>query len=81
MKVRVLFFSVIEELIGADSRELSLPPGSSVEGLWEVLSGEYPALESWRGRCLVAVNCEYADFSTALGDGDEVALMPPVQGG
>jgi molybdopterin converting factor small subunit len=30
---------------------------------------------------LIAVNCEYADGTTVLQDGDELALMPPVQGG
>jgi molybdopterin converting factor small subunit len=30
---------------------------------------------------LLAVNQSFADPSTALSDGDEVALMPPVSGG
>lgn len=30
---------------------------------------------------LLAVNQNFADFSTTLKDGDEVALMPPVSGG
>ena len=29
----------------------------------------------------IAVNKEYSDGSTVLSDGDEVALIPPVQGG
>jgi len=30
---------------------------------------------------LVAVNCSYASKGTAVRDGDEVALIPPVAGG
>ncbi|MFZ1376279.1 MAG: MoaD/ThiS family protein [Geothrix sp.] len=30
---------------------------------------------------LLAVNQSFADRATALADGDEVALMPPVSGG
>jgi molybdopterin converting factor small subunit len=33
------------------------------------------------GSLLVAVNREYAPAATALKDGDEVALFPPVSGG
>jgi MoaD family protein len=31
--------------------------------------------------CRVWVNGEQADESTAVGDGDEVAILPPVSGG
>lgn len=34
----------------------------------------------WRSLA-VAVNREYASPDAALGDGDEVALLPPVSGG
>jgi molybdopterin converting factor small subunit len=41
----------------------------------------YPGLEGWKGSLLLAVNGEYADRATRIAAGDEVALMPPVQGG
>ena len=47
----------------------------------EAVYGRFPALREWDAKMLVAVNCEYSARDFAVKDGDEVALMPPVQGG
>ena len=38
-------------------------------------------MEVWDERLLLAVNAEFANRDSVLREGDEVALMPPVQGG
>jgi molybdopterin synthase catalytic subunit len=78
----VRLFAVLRESAGADSVPLSLPDGAtvadaldclaSIDGLGEVLA---------RVPVVMAVNREYADPATALNDGDELALIPPVSGG
>ncbi|MEM6917066.1 MAG: MoaD/ThiS family protein, partial [Verrucomicrobiota bacterium] len=78
----MLFFSLFRELAGADEFPATLPDsGARVTDLLALLGREHPALRDWEEKMLVAVNCEYADFEQELKDGDEVALMPPVQGG
>ena len=82
MKVRVLFFSQLRDLCGVDELACGLDAdGASVGALLEKLYADHDGLREWDGRLLVAVNHEYADRDTGLGEGDEVAVMPPVQGG
>jgi len=82
MKVNVLFFSVLRDLAGRESMELEL--GAAEAGVGDVLARVYelhPRLRDWDERLLIAVNCAYADRSSPVAPGDEIALMPPVQGG
>lgn len=81
MKVTVLFFSVLREIAGTDRMEREIVTGASLGELVADLEAHFPGLGAWDGRLLLAVNGEYADRSTLIAAGDEVALMPPVQGG
>lgn len=81
MKVTVLFFSVLREIAGTDRIEWEAAVGATLVELVATLSERYPGLTGWQGRLLLAVNGEYADPATPISAGDEVALMPPVQGG
>ena len=55
--------------------------GATSATLMERLSDLHPGLFKGGGRLVVAVNGEYVPMDHALGDGDEVALIPPVSGG
>jgi molybdopterin synthase catalytic subunit len=73
MRVKVRLFAGLRERAGWGERELE---AASVRDVWSQLGlGEEPA------GLLYAVNQEYADRSTALSEGDEVAIIPPVSGG
>jgi len=80
MRVEVLFFSVLRDITGTDRLDWEAEV-STIGELVASLTEGFPGLEGWRGRLLLAVNGEYADPATPLSAGDEVALMPPVQGG
>jgi molybdopterin synthase catalytic subunit/molybdopterin converting factor small subunit len=74
--VVVRLFAGLRERAGTNRRELELGEGASVEDVWPALDlGEEPA------GLLYAVNRTYADRDQLLGEGDEVALIPPVSGG
>ncbi len=76
MKVTVKLFAGLRERAGWGASELELPDGARLEDVWSELDlGEQP-----RG-IHYALNKGYANRSTALSDGDEVALIPPVSGG
>lgn len=82
MNLRLLFFASLRELTGAE--ELTWPwptDGGTVEELLGQLFERFPALRTWKDNLLVAVDLEYADRQTRLLPGQEVAIMPPVQGG
>lgn len=82
MKIKVLFFSLFRDKTGTAEISLDLPAeGATVGEAIGQIFGQYPELESWHDKMLIAVNCEYAKSDLALSAGDELALMPPVQGG
>ena len=80
-RIKVLFFSALRELTQQNEVDWTIVEPMNVGALWDELKEKYPALSAWDERVLIAVNLEYADRQTALADGDEVAFMPPVQGG
>jgi molybdopterin synthase catalytic subunit len=79
--VRILYFAVVRERLGCDSEEIDLAPGTTAADLLTELERRHPALASLRGALKIAVNEEFASLDRALGDGDTVALIPPVAGG
>ena len=83
MKIRVLFFSILQDIVGANEVEEELPPDQNwkVSDLLERLYAKYEGLRVWDGKILVALDMEYVDRDTELADGQELAIMPPVQGG
>lgn len=76
--VSVLFFASYRDSVGEARREIRLSPGATVGDLLGRLREDGVELPE---RPSVAVNRSYADVTRALGDGDEVALIPPVAGG
>jgi molybdopterin converting factor subunit 1 len=79
MRVSVLYFGVLKDLVGQARSEMTLAEGASVAELLEVHRerAKGPVWDS----IAVAVNQEYARAADVLKDGDEVALLPPVSGG
>ena len=72
--ITVKCFARYRALLGFS--DLSLP---AVPTLGDLLAD--PRLAALPKDALLAVNQSFADRTTALADGDEVALMPPVSGG
>jgi molybdopterin converting factor subunit 1 len=81
MRVRVLAFARLRELLGFGTRDVELPEGTTVEELWKTLARETRGLDDLRASTRFARNGALASGTTTLRDGDEVALMPPVGGG
>ena len=81
MKVRILFFARLRDLLGTESVELDSPDIESVGDAYRILLTRYPELEAFSRSLLVAVNQEFADWNTPVLEGDELALFPPVSGG
>ncbi len=82
MKVKVLLFSLFRDLCGSDEFEMSLDATEiKVSAFLEEVYSRFPGMKEWDSKMLIAVNCEYSDREFVIHEGDEVALMPPVQGG
>ena len=81
MKIEVQFFSRLRDLSGGGRHTLDLPAGSTVADLLARLYADHPRLQGWDRTLLVAVGLEFAERTQELHEGDEVSVMPPVQGG
>ena len=79
--MRVLFFAQLQDVTGCVATELASPSPLDREQLWVVLLEKFPGLGAHRASVRLACNWEYAGEQARFGDGDEVALIPPVSGG
>ena len=81
MRVRLLSFGPLKTAIPAEHAWRELRAGESVAGLLQLLVDKGVFTREALRSAAVAVNQEYATGEHILGDGDEVAILPPVSGG
>lgn len=77
--VTARYFAVFRDQAGKDSEALRTQARTAGE-LYAEIAAAHGFADSM-GRCKVAVNDEFADWSTRLADGDTVLFFPPVAGG
>lgn len=82
MTVRIRLFAGLRHRAGAETIDLRLPQGATVQDALRALDRSGP-LAGVVGAMSVqmAVNREYATATTTLREDDELALIPPVSGG
>ena len=81
MKIRVQFFAQLRDLAGEHERDIDLPEESTVRDLLEKIYAEQPSLRTHDKSILIGAGVEFVDRNYKLKPGDEIAIMPPVQGG
>jgi molybdopterin synthase sulfur carrier subunit len=83
--VKILYFAWLRAKVGCAEEEVALPQDiRDVAGLIDWLRGRGDGhAEALKNLTVVrvAVNREYVGFDHPVGDGDEVAIFPPVTGG
>lgn len=79
--VRVLCFAQLRDRLGGSEFVSMLPVGATGRELIRALAERNPAIGPLLAVSRLAVNAEYVQIDTALHDGDEVAVIPPVSGG
>ncbi|MGH9690882.1 MAG: molybdenum cofactor biosynthesis protein [Candidatus Acidiferrales bacterium] len=81
MRVRVLFFGQLKDIVGVSQEDAEISEGARVEDLFERYGRRFPKLVEFRPSIAASVNQEYAAWRAPLVSGDEVAFLPPVSGG
>jgi molybdopterin synthase catalytic subunit len=81
VKIDLLAFASAGDILGTGETTLELAPSTTIAQLKSLLGERHPQLGSLWTRLAIAVNGDLASDDTALADGDEVALLPPVSGG
>jgi molybdopterin synthase sulfur carrier subunit len=83
--VTILYFAWLRERTGTTQESLELPDGLTTIGdliaLLRARGGGYEAAFSLGRVIRAAVNQNFADPSTPIAPGDEIAFFPPVTGG
>jgi molybdopterin converting factor subunit 1 len=81
MRVHVLFFGRLKEIVGSAEDHAELSEGARVEDLFARYGNRFPELARYRSSVVASVNQEFAEWRAPLASGDEVAFLPPVSGG
>lgn len=83
--LKLLYFAQFREKLGMAAE--NLPMSDRIQNVSTLIStlrergGVWDEMLGDQARVRVAVNCVMADQETAVAEGDEVALFPPVTGG
>ncbi len=80
MKIQVLFFGILKDIVGKNLKELTINSQTSIADLKPILFEKFKGLDDFLNYS-VAVNEEYVDEDYVLQQNDIVALIPPVSGG
>jgi molybdopterin converting factor subunit 1 len=81
MRIRILFFGILKDVVGRTQDELEMPEDSSVADVLAYYELQFPSLRESLSSIALAVNQQYAGRQVKLKAGDEIALLPPVSGG
>lgn len=80
MRIKLLLFASYAEALGSSELTLELPAGATAGSALAALRSR-PGAERLPPQPMLAVNRKYSKPDQPLGEGDEVALIPPVAGG
>jgi len=81
MNVRVQFYAQLRDLVGRREMDVDVAQGSTVRDLLEQIYAQQPKLRQHDKSILIGAGVEFVDRNYKLQPGDEIAIMPPVQGG
>ena len=79
--VTVKLFAIYQEAFDVSELVLDFPDGTPVQAVCDRLISEHPKLSKWREITRFGVNLQFVEPDTILQNGDEVVLIPPVNGG
>ncbi|MGA2181567.1 MAG: molybdenum cofactor biosynthesis protein MoaE [Bryobacteraceae bacterium] len=81
MRVRVLFFGMLKDIAGTPEDSVELTEGETLAAVFDRCVSRAPALARARPGVVPARNQQFAKWTDAAANGDEIAFLPPVSGG
>ena len=81
MDIQAAYLGGARGQTGCAQETLCIPEGSKVADAIAIICERHPALKAHLETARWALNYEFVDSNTPLNPGDELALIPPVQGG
>lgn len=77
----MVYFAEARDFASTRSEALPIEEGSSVKDLAAEVMKHHPSLKTLEHSVRFSVNFEVVGQNTALHEGDEVGVLPPVAGG
>ena len=81
MIVTIRLFASHREAVGQNELTLEAPDQAPVNWLAQEGARRHPQLKNSLARSAFAINRRFVEPDTALNDGDQVVILPPVSGG
>jgi MoaD family protein len=81
MKVRVQFYAQLHDLVGTREINVDLAEGATVGDLLDEIYAQQPNLRPHDKSILIGAGVEFVDRNYKLKPGEDISIMPPVQGG
>ena len=81
MQVRVQLYATLRDLAGTSDLQVKVADGACVRDLLEKLYERTPSLRSHDKSILIGAGLEFVPRTYQLKPDEEIAIMPPVQGG
>ena len=81
MRLRVVAFARLAEVLGWTRKDVTLPDGASTADAWAHLEVQTPALRMLAESSRMARNGRLIVAPELLEENDELALLPPAGGG
>lgn len=81
MQVHAQFYAQLRDAIGCSHLDIDIPEGANISDLLERLCAKFPALRAHDKTILIGAGVEFVDRNYKLKAGEEISIMPPVQGG
>ena len=81
MKIHVQFYAQLRDLVGMGELDLDLAEGATVRDLLEKIYTQQPVLRAHDKSILIGAGVEFVNRNYKLKESEEIAIMPPVQGG
>ena len=75
MRIRVLFFGVLRDIVGLREDSLELPEGGRLETVLEHYAGRFPRLREMSASVVPALNQQFSSTSAMLSEGEEVVRV------
>jgi molybdopterin synthase catalytic subunit len=81
VRVKVLFFGQLKDIVGCSEEVLEVPAGSTVATVFGTYRERFPRMNALAPSVVPARNQQFAALATPVAENDEIAFLPPVSGG
>jgi molybdopterin converting factor subunit 1 len=81
VRVKVLFFGMLRDIVGRAEDSIEVDPGARLDSIFERYARQFPRLKEHASSIVLASNHEFCDRSVPVRENDEIAFLPPVSGG